>query len=583
MKRFLIMICAVAALVCSCDKYGATLDDLGERIEAQYQDATKLLSKVDAMALLAQAKDAQMKIVSVTYDETSMTVTFADGTKYIIEQGKESGIVATESDEYWTFTFDGESLDLLKEFAIILDAETIELSASSTADVAYALQAGGETSYVTAKGYGVSVLAIDQENNTITIKAGRKPGEASLLITAIRNFDSKVVEKIVPVEIGPRQNEPVVFEGANSGYYAQQYSSAAGTDNFFTQFWKGEVDEDNYFVGEAYSVIIDFYAPAFDEDALIEDIVLPAGTYKVGEDCAVFTFMPGLEMTLREQLEEDLWIYQMFFGFETVEEVAEYLGYSVEDLDLSSFVSGSGSELYHQFADESFEDLAITDGTVVVERNGNAYKVTMNVVADYSNWELTFEGEIPVEDHRPQPDVYDMAQAYCVGDYNDEATEWLIYVLDSETYEDTGNFIQIDLLAPKGSYDSIPDGKYTCSDSEEAFTLIPGEDYTYWYRSGFCWDEASSGTFTVKAQGDGVYTFKGKFHDDYYGEDWSFIVTAPVEGDIAAAPGTPSFRADVVKKPIKPNYTGRKADEAIAAYKAHKAGREIPSSFVKTK
>lgn len=571
MKRFLILICAVAALVCSCDKYGATLDDLGERIEAQYQTATKLLGQVEAMALLAQAKEAQMKIASVTYDETSMTVTFSDGTKYIIEQGKDSGIVATESDEYWNFAFNGESLDLLKEFLINLDAESFEVPATSSAEIPYTIQAGGETTFVTAKGYGINIVEVDQENNIIKIQAGRKTGEASILITAIRNMDCKVIEKLIPIEITPRQNPKIVFEGAAAGYYGQGYSD--GTDNYYTQFWKGEIDDNGYFVGEAYSVTLDCYTPI---SSIIE---FPAGEYVPSDDVnKEFVFLVGTEMTLREELESVLPIYEYLFGISSLEELAEALGYSLDELDDPIYESGASLE--HQTADGDYEQLAITDGIVKVVLNGTTYSATMNIVADNSEWELTYEGEIPVEDHTVDGGgddggggsdfdpsiVWDSVSLEPWGEYTEDTAEWCITFLSSEYPLD---WITLFVLAPIENIDEIAEGTYELNDDPVPFSVEPY--YSYWC-SNYEYCDADSGTVTIKKNDDGSYNFILDFEDADMGP-WYFDLTLTPK-DIYG-----------VKKPMRfvaglnPSYKGLPSPDNFDSpkdyynvYKARKAG-----------
>lgn len=593
MKRFLIMICAAAALVCSCDKYGATLDEISDRIDAADQNGAQLLSKVEALTALAQAQASALTISSVKEEAAGLAVSFSNGNKFVIVDGKDGSngnpgadgsdgkipsVVATETADAWTFTFDnGEVITILKTFDITFD-EKIEVPVSNEATFGFVLSGADNSAKVLAKGYGVTVTAVDEAGKTITIKAGRKAVEdAYILVSVIRNSDSKIIEKVVPITIIPRQNPKVVFDGASSGYYGQEYSD--GTDNYYTQFWKGEVDDMNYFVGEAYSVILDMYAP------ISEILAIPAGEYKCTDDTAEYTFLIGsYGPTLREQIEEMLDFYELFLGLSTVEEIAEFMGYSVDDLDMSQFESGS--ELYHQFEDGTYEDLAITDGIVKVEVSGSTYKVTMNLVADDSDWELTYEGEIPVEDHTSggggddgdDPDAqWDTIVADCWGDYYyDDVQEWIVEIYKSANGDDK-EFITLDILAPIDATDYIPSGTYTVSDSEEAFTVLPGEYYTWWQQYGFCWDEADSGTLEVINEGDGVYTFTMDFHDDAYGEDWGITITAPVRGLNKVSgklqPGKPE-RKDMIgdKVSTSPKDFGK----AKYLYEGHKQGYRNP-------
>ena len=370
MKRYLLMICAAVALVCSCDKYGGTIDELNKRLDSVEEAKAMLVSKVEAMQVLANAKSSQITIRSIETVADGLKVAFSDGKEYIIADGQ-NDIKVTDDATSYTFDFgDGTVISVMKNFSFALDSESYEVPAASDVVIKYTINADDGTVHVTAKALdGCKVVSVDEENAEITVRAAGRVGEHLVSLRAIRNSDGQVCEKIASVVSGPRA--PIALEGAMSAYYGE--SVVSGVDNYYTQFYKGDVDEDNYFVGEAYSLLFDFWTP-------ISDIMsLPAGVYVPEDTYAEFTFTIGEDTTLRETLEEDLWLYQLFFGVNTVEELAELLGYSVDQLD--ELMYSAGAELYHQFSSEEgdYEDYAITEGTVSVSLSGTQYSVTMNI------------------------------------------------------------------------------------------------------------------------------------------------------------------------------------------------------------
>ncbi len=534
MKKYILMICAAVALVCSCDKYADTISDLESRLDAVDASSATLLTKVQAIQVLAQAKASETTIESVKTDANGITVKFSNGSSYIIKDGQngangkdgeEFEVDVTEDENSYTFDFgSGDVISISKAFAIQFEEETIEAPAASVVTIKYSIESAGETTHVFAEGEGCKVLSIDEEACEITARAAGKVGaEVFVKVRAIRNEDSKVSEKFVTIVSGPR--EPIALDGALSGYYGD--SQEPGVDNYFTQFWKGEVDDDNYFVGDAYSIIIDLWTPI---DAA--NIQVPAGTYEPADTYEPFTFTIGVDQTLRENLEEELWLYSLFYGIQTVEELAEYLGYSADELDTASYYAGS--ELYHQFEDGTYEDYGITGGTVTIELNGTTYNVTMDIEAGGSDWTFTYSGAIEVEDHRPEPwtpDEWDTCEVSRWDDYySDDTCNWSMSVRKSNS--SSNGTIYLELLAPADCDGGIAEGTYTVGDEYAPFTVLAGENYSYWYKSGMVWDEASEGTLTVESLGNKQYHIVGIFKDTYYSEDWGFDFTGEVAGDV---------------------------------------------------
>ena len=561
------MICAAVALVCSCDKYADTISDLENRLDAVDASSATLLTKVQAIEVLAQAKANETTIESVTTDANGITVKFSNGSSYIIKDGQngangkdgeEFEIDVTEDENSYTFDFgSGDVITISKAFAIQFEEEKIEAPAASVVTIKYSIESAGETTHVFAEGDGCKVLSIDEEACEITARAAGKVGaEVFVKVRAIRNEDSKVSEKFVTIVSGPRA--PIALDGAMSGYYGD--SQEPGVDNYYTQFWKGEIDADNYFVGEAYSLLIDLWTPI---DA--DNIAVPAGTYEPTDTYEPFTFTIGVDQTLRETLEEELWIYTLFYGIETVEELAEMLGYSAEELDTPSYYAGS--ELYHQFEDETYEDYGITGGTVTIELNGATYNVTMNIEAGGSDWTFTYSGAIEVEDHRPQPAAWNYCSAKYYGDYYNADTEnWYITIKD--TNNSAEGSITLDLLAPAGDDEGIPSGEYEVNSSEEAFTI--NSYYSGWSKSSASL-YADSGVVTIESLGDKVYRITGEIEDEYDGP-WSFEYEGVISGDIVKGKNKPQIILN--DRTDKTNLNEKKSLSEIRNMAARKRGQK---------
>ncbi|MCQ2186874.1 MAG: hypothetical protein MJY73_00835 [Bacteroidales bacterium] len=574
MKRFLIMICAVAAAVCSCDKYGDTIDELNKKLDGVEATQAELLNKVEAMQALANAKAAETTISSIATTADGLKVCFSDGKQFIIADGAngkdgakgndgkdgEDKIKVTEDETSFTFDFgNGDVITVAKTFTIIFDEDAIECPAGSTCVIKYEISGGDETVTVLAKPIdGCKIVSVDEEACKITVIAAGRQGEHFVSVRAIRNSDGKVAEKLATIVAGPRA--PIALDGAMTGYYGEEWD---GSDLYYTQFYKGEVDENNYFVGEAYSLLFEFYAPISDVMAL------PAGMYEAGIDHAAFTFTQGTNITLRESLEEELWIYQLFYGISTVEELAEMLGYSVDDLDVLSY--GTGAELYHQFDDESAEDYGITEGTVEIALNGTKYTVTMNLVTIDDEWIFTYEGEIEHEDHRH---ILNNVDVYNWGDYfSEDTTDWILEISDTNNPSD-GTYI-IEFLGEAGQTE-LPEGVFEVSSDFAPNTVLAGEDYSYWYRSGIVWDAADSGCLYIEKTEKG-YLIQGEFEDEWYEEDWSFSYEGPVNYDISGEFETPRHGKSIHDITVNTRESIVKAEpdvmlQRINAYKSKKAG-----------
>lgn len=539
MKKYLIMICAVAAAVCSCDKYGDTIDELNSRLDGVEATRAELLSKVEAMQVLANAKAAETTITSITNTAEGLKVVFSDGKQYIIADGAngqdgkpgdpgkngEDKIKVTEDATSYTFDFgDGTVITVLKTFTINLEAESFEAPAGSDLAIKYEIAGGDGSEKVIVKDIdGCKVLGVDEEACTINVRASGRKGEHMISVAAIRNSDGKVAEKIVTINSGAR--EPVALDGAMYGDYADDFGN--GTNDYFTQFWKGEIDEDNYFVGEAYSLLFDLLGPATDSFG-----PLPAGNYVPAEDedLAEFTFPIGVEITLYDELLENFWLYQLFYGYNTIEELIEDMGYTEEELYSPYYYSGA--EFYHQYSSEEgdYDDLAITEGTVSVTLSGSTYTVTMEIVASGEDWTFTYEGEIEGEDHRPLPHnsgcfIYNYGDDIAEG-----TTDWYMVIGDMNYPED--GLYYITLLGPANGTE-IPTGTFEVKDDFSANSVVPGEGYTWYYYADMCWDEASEGTLTIEETSDGVYSFYGEFYDNHWYEDWELFYDGPITYDIS--------------------------------------------------
>lgn len=552
MKRFIALVFAVAAVVCSCQQ--KSLDELNSRLDAVDAGRKDVVTRMDAINELLNAQATGITITSVKTTDNGTTVVFSNGKSFTIADGEDK-IVVTEDDKSFTFDFGNDDvIEVYKTFSISFDEESYEAAAVSEVVIKYTITGDTGSAHVFADSKDCKVISIDEDACEITVRASSKEGEHLVHVRAIRNSDGKIIEKFVPVVSGPRA--PVALEGALSAFYGE--SSKAGVHNYYTQFWLGDVDEEDHFVGDAYSLIFDFYSPVVDE------MVFPEGTFSPAEDGAPFTYVVGVQRTFRAILEDELWIYEMFFGISSVEELAEFLGYPLDSLDEETYYSGA--ELYHQFEDGSYEDYAITDGTVTVELTGkDSYKVTMELVANESNWTITYEGEIPVVDRQPALTVYDYATAAKVSSNSDGTTTWNI-VLEQASQVDL-----LDLYIVTDNANEIPAGDYAVSDSGEAFTVVAGDSALY--EEGWLWDNVDDGVLKIKKTSNGEYELVGYFTDYTYAESFNCYYT----GAFDAPAGAVSVAKDRLnERKLQLATKPAKAKGLVEAYKARYEGRKAP-------
>lgn len=570
MKRYFILICAAVALVCSCNKYGNAIDDFNNRLDAVENAQATLITKIEAMEVLANAKAAQVTINSIKDTEAGLQISFSDGKSYVIKDGEDK-IAVTDGDTSYTFDFgNGDVITVAKTFSIIFESESIDVPGGSEAEVKYSFTAEDPTIHVTVKPLaGGKVIAVDEDAKVITIQASGRQGENEFLVRAIRNSDGRVCERYFTVVSGPRA--PIALEGSISGYYGD--TQAEGVDDYYTQFYKGEVDENDYFVGEAYSLIFDFWTP------IAEAMAIPAGKYTATDDCAAFTFLLGENKTLRETLEEELWIYELFYGITSVEELAEMLGYSAEDLEVLSY-GGAGAELYHQFDDESYEDFGVTEGTVEFTVSGTSYTVNMDLITVDDEWFFTYEGEIEFEDHRPKPVAITDVIVTNYGDwFSEETTNWHIELSDAN-HPSNGTYI-IELLGEAGQTE-LPEGIFEVSDDFSPNTVVAGEDYSYWFKSGYVWDAADEGSLYIEKTENGYY-ISGEFLDQFYEESWNFeyegAITYDISGQFEAKMGADNGKIKGIHEFDKVD-TPQQMKAKVNAAKAKKAGTAVKVPFI---
>lgn len=570
------MICAVAAAVCSCDKYGDTIDELNKKLDGVEATRAELLNKVDAMQVLANAKAAETTITSIANTADGLKVVFSDGKQYVIVNGAdgkagkngddgkdgEDTIKVTEDATSYTFDFgNGDVITVAKTFTISFEEDAFEVPGGSDLAIKYEIIGGDESVKVIAEAIdGCKIAGIDEEACEINVKAAGRKGEHFIIVSAIRNSDGKVAEKIISIVSGPRA--PIALEGAMAGDYADYMGN--GTNDWFTQFYKGEIGEDNYFVGEAYSIVLDLFGPASD---ILSNI--PAGDYTpVGEDMVLeFTYLVGVEITLYDELVENFWIYQLFYGYETIEELIADMGYTDEELYTPSY--SSGAELYHQYDDETYDDMAITEGTISIEVSGDTYNVTMDIVAGGEDWTFTYEGEIELEDHRPLPEIVTATVTNWGDDLAPDTTDWVIEISDKNHPEQGAYYIT--LLGPANGT-VLPTGTFEVKDDFSVNSVVPGEGYTWYYYYDMCWDEASEGTLTIDVNGDTV-TIYGEFYDNHWKEDWEIDFEGPLEYDISnmfEAPARGGRLTPTLGNTPEVKSSPRLMREQVNAYKAIK-------------
>ena len=185
MKRFLIMICAVAAAVCSCDKYGDTIDELNKKLDGVEATQAELLNKVEAMQALANAKAAETTISSIATTADGLKVCFSDGKQFIIADGAngkdgakgqdgangEDKIKVTEDATSYTFDFgNGDVITVAKTFTISIEEDSIEAPAGSDVAIKYEIVGGDETVKVAVKALdGCKIVGVDEKAVSLTL------------------------------------------------------------------------------------------------------------------------------------------------------------------------------------------------------------------------------------------------------------------------------------------------------------------------------------------------------------------------------------------------------------------------------
>ena len=286
MKKLVVILLAVAALVSACSKYGDAISDLQKRVDSTEQNVSNLLDKVDAIQTLLNAIQSGVSIKSVISVAGGFKITFSDGNSFTVVNGtdgedgkpgadgkngtpgKDSEVSFTEDALCYYFNFgDGNIIAVSKAGAFGLKVENpdVELESGVPATIPYEIIGADNTTklLVTDCPYVYEV-----SESAITISSD-KAKDGSFVIKAVRNSDGAnsavvvTVTKKVPTDVtfeitvsDIKENGAVVeFVPSNKEvYYIPSVETAAYVGEFDTDQDLFDADMDYWYqtYGEDY-------------------------------------------------------------------------------------------------------------------------------------------------------------------------------------------------------------------------------------------------------------------------------------------------------------------------------------------
>lgn len=199
MKRFLLILAAAAALVCSCNKYDDEINNLENRLDQTESTIEIIKSKVEALNTLLEALSNGLSIKSVTPVKEGFNIVFSDGTSYTIVNGGDAQVNYTDDGSCYTFDFgDGNVVSVGKvgAFAIRPESDVIKLTPGEEKIVKFQVIGGDDSVKFLAEADAYDVEVADGEMSVYADKV--QPG--IIILKAIRNSDGATCAIVFTVE-----------------------------------------------------------------------------------------------------------------------------------------------------------------------------------------------------------------------------------------------------------------------------------------------------------------------------------------------------------------------------------------------
>ena len=199
MKRFLLILAAAAALVCSCNNYDDEIDNLENRLDQTESTIEIIKSKVEALNTLLEAISNGISIKSVTPVKDGFNIVFSDGSSYTIVNGGDAQVNYTDDGSCYTFDFgDGNVVSVGKvgAFAIKPESDIIKLVPGEEKIVKFEVIGGDDSVKFLAEADAYEVEVADGEMSVYADKV--QPG--IIILKAIRNSDGATCAIVFTVE-----------------------------------------------------------------------------------------------------------------------------------------------------------------------------------------------------------------------------------------------------------------------------------------------------------------------------------------------------------------------------------------------
>lgn len=176
----------------------------------------------------------------------------------------------------------------------------------------------------------------------------------------------------------------------------------------------------------------------------------------------------------------------------------------------------------------------VTEGKITVSRNSNYYTVSGLVIADGTQYDVSYQGQIEFTDMVvPLPETLTHGEIWYQGDpYGNGVKIYSIRLADDNVrisdFAGNGDAMQIELYTPLTATTIIPDGTYPIMvDKVQVNTAIDGyydsndkADYGTWYYTADALS-INKGSVSIQYMTGSTYRISFNFTDDYYGYNFS--------------------------------------------------------------